>query len=62
VLGAHVEQTRHPFLDYVVGTRFQPEEHVLELGRAQLLELQATLRGLATLQRTWLRDYTIWPF
>ena len=62
VLGAHIEQTRYPFLDYVVGTQFQPEEHVLELGRAHLVELQDSLRGMSTLQRTWLRDFTIWPF
>ena len=61
-LGAHIEQTRHPFLDYVVGTQFQPEEHVLELGRSHLVELQSALQGMPTLTRTWLRDFTIWPF
>jgi glyoxylase-like metal-dependent hydrolase (beta-lactamase superfamily II) len=61
VLGAHIEQTRRPFLDYPVGTPFQPEEHVLELGRSHLLELQDALRQMPILQRTWLRDFTIWP-
>ena len=28
VLGAHIENTRWPFLDYPVGTQYQPEEHV----------------------------------
>jgi hydroxyacylglutathione hydrolase len=62
VLGAHIEQTRWPFLDYPVGTRFQPEEHVLELGRAHLVELQNALQNMSTLQRRELRDFTVFPF
>lgn len=63
VLGAHIEQSRTPFLDYPVGTQFQPNEHVLELGRAHLLELQAALQGMpGPMLRTWLRDFTVWPF
>ena len=63
VLGAHIEQTRTPFLDYPVGTQFQPAEHVLELGRSHLLELQDTLRRMpGPMVRTWLRDFTVWPF
>lgn len=63
VLGAHIEQSRTPFLDYPVGTQFQPEEHVLELGRAHLLELHdALLRMPGPMVRTWLRDFTVWPF
>ena len=34
ILGAHIENTRTPYLDYPEGTKFQPEEHGLELGRA----------------------------
>jgi len=41
ILGAHVENTRMPYLDYPEGTTYQPEEHALELGRAHLLELDA---------------------
>ncbi len=62
VLGGHIEQMRVPFLDYPVGTRFQPDEHVLELGRAHLLELQDALRHMSTLERRWQRDFTVWPF
>jgi glyoxylase-like metal-dependent hydrolase (beta-lactamase superfamily II) len=62
VLGAHIENRRTPYLDYPQGTRFQPEEHALELGRAHLLELQDALRRMgAPLRRRALRDFTIWP-
>ena len=63
VLGAHIEQSRTPFLDYPVGTQYQPDEHVLELGRAHLLELADTLRQLTgPMDRRYLRDFTLWPF
>ena len=62
MLGAHIENTRTPFVDYPQGTKHQPEEHALELGRAHLLELQAALRDMGgTIQRRALRDFTIWP-
>lgn len=62
VLGAHIEQKRTPFQDYPVGTTLQPDEHVLELGRAHLLELQDALRTMpGPMVRTYLRDFTIWP-
>jgi glyoxylase-like metal-dependent hydrolase (beta-lactamase superfamily II) len=32
ILGTHIENTRTPYLDYPIGTRHQPDEHVLELG------------------------------
>ena len=61
-LGAHIENTRTPFADYPEGTTFQPDEHVLELGRAHLLELQSTLRTMSgAIERRRLRDLTIWP-
>lgn len=62
VFGAHIENTRTPYVDYPEGTTFQPDEHALELGRAHLLELQDALRGMgAQLQRRRFRDFTIWP-
>ena len=62
LLGAHIENTRTPYLDYPQGTTFQPEEHVLELGRAHLLELQDALRQMGDpLERRLLRDFTVWP-
>ena len=62
ILGCHIEQTRTPFVDYPVGTVYQPQEHSLELGRAHLLEL---LDGLERMQakpvKLALRDFTIFP-
>jgi len=62
VLGAHIENTRTPYVDYPEGTKHQPDEHVLELGRAHLLELQEGLRSMpGQLSRRAFRDFTIWP-
>lgn len=62
VLGNHIEQTRTPYLDYPVGTKYQPDEHVLSLGRAELLELNDALHAMnGTIVRTAMRDFTIWP-
>lgn len=62
VLGAHIENTRTPFVDYPEGTKFQPDEHALELGRAHLLELQDGLKTMAgRMERRTYRDFTIWP-
>jgi hydroxyacylglutathione hydrolase len=62
VLGNHVEQTRTPYLDYPVGTIYQPDEHPLELGRAHLLELNEALREMhGKVYRLAFRDFTIWP-
>ena len=62
MLGAHVENTRTPFRDYPIGTVDQPDEPGLDLGRAQLVELDSVvhaMRGHVT--RTVLRDITVWP-
>jgi glyoxylase-like metal-dependent hydrolase (beta-lactamase superfamily II) len=62
VLGAHIEQSGTPFVDYPVGTKSQPDEHVLELGRAHLLELNDGLQRMGgTIVRRAFRDFTIWP-
>jgi glyoxylase-like metal-dependent hydrolase (beta-lactamase superfamily II) len=62
VLGCHIENSSMPFLDYPEGTTHQPDEHVLELGRAHLLELQAALAEMTgPVVRRALRDLTIWP-
>lgn len=61
-LGAHVENTRTPFRDYPEGTVDQPEEHQLDLSRAQLIELDSAVRAMrGRMVRTALRDITIWP-
>jgi len=43
VLGTHIEQARTPFEDYPRGTTYQPDEHVLELSRGTILELNEAL-------------------
>jgi hydroxyacylglutathione hydrolase len=62
ILGNHIEQTRTPYLDYPVGTIYQPDEHELQLSRGSLLELQAALASQHG-HPGWLamRDFTIWP-
>ena len=62
ILGNHIENTRTPYLDYRVGTVYQPDEHSLELGRAELLELLEALRQMnGQMVRKAMRDFTIWP-
>ena len=62
ILGNHIEQTDTPYLDYPVGTKYQPEEHPLALSRAQLLELAAGLEEMKSHpMRRAFRDFTIWP-
>jgi hydroxyacylglutathione hydrolase len=39
VLGTHIEQGSQPYFDYPRGTKYQPKEHVLELSRAHVFEL-----------------------
>jgi hydroxyacylglutathione hydrolase len=62
VLGTHIENRRTPYLDYPVTTIYQPDEHVLELGRGQLLELNDALQRMrGHLVRKVMRDFTISP-
>ncbi len=62
VLGTHIEQTRTPFLDYPVGTIYQPNEHALELSRGALLEMQAGIDALhGTAKRVAYGEFSIWP-
>jgi len=62
VLGCHIEEARTPFLDYPVGTKYQPDEHVLELSHANLVELNEALKPMnGNVVRYALRDFTIWP-
>ena len=62
ILGTHVEQTRTPFLDYPVGTIYQPEEHPLALYRGALLEMQAAIDALhGTPKRVAYAEFSLWP-
>lgn len=46
VLGAHIEMTATPMVNYPYGTTYQPNEHVLQLEAAQVAELDAALTAL----------------
>jgi hypothetical protein len=62
ILGNHIEQTRTPYLDYPVGTMYQPNEHEWALSRAVLFEIQAGLESMhGKPQRVAYRDFTLWP-
>ena len=62
ILGCHIEETRTPFLDYPVGTIYQPDEHELSLSRGTLLEMEAAIEGLhGTPTRVAYRDFSLWP-
>ncbi len=62
VLGCHIEQSSTPFLDYPIGSFYQPHEHELALGRAHLLELNAAVQAMhGEPVRLALRDFTIFP-
>jgi glyoxylase-like metal-dependent hydrolase (beta-lactamase superfamily II) len=62
VLGTHIEQSATPFLDYKVGTQYQPNEHRLELNRGNLLEIVEAVRSMGDkVHRYALRDLTIYP-
>ena len=62
ILGNHIEQTSTPYLDYPVGTKYQPQEHELPLARAHLLELDLALEEMQSHPvRIALRDFTVWP-
>ena len=62
ILGTHIEQARMPFVDYPRGTTYQPDEHVLELSRGDLLELNDALSKLnGKPDKIVLRDVTLVP-
>jgi hydroxyacylglutathione hydrolase len=62
ILGNHIEQTRTPYLDYPVGTMYQPDEHEWALSRGVLFEIQAGLQAMhGKPQRIAYRDFSLWP-
>lgn len=61
-LGAHVENSRAPGVDYPVGTVDQPSEHDLDMTHAQLVELDSVVQAIrGRFVRTIRRDFTVWP-
>ena len=62
ILGNHIEQSATPFVDYPVGTMYQPNEHELALSRGTLLELNdAVISMHGTPHRYCMRDISVWP-
>jgi glyoxylase-like metal-dependent hydrolase (beta-lactamase superfamily II) len=61
IVGCHIEQSRTPYLDYKIGSKYQPDEHSLDMGRGELLELNEALARMKTPVRMAFRDFTIWP-
>ena len=48
VLGAHIEMTSTPRQAYQYGETFQPDEHVLQLGKQHVMELDGDLQARPT--------------
>jgi hydroxyacylglutathione hydrolase len=61
-LGAHIENMREPGRDYPEGTVDQPDEHALQLNRAQFSQLDSAVRSMrGRFVRAVFPDFTIWP-
>ena len=61
-MGAHIEMTREPGKDYRDLARSHPDEHVLELPYADLLELQAAIHAMGdTPKRDVHADFIVFP-
>jgi glyoxylase-like metal-dependent hydrolase (beta-lactamase superfamily II) len=61
-LGAHIENMREPGRDYPEGTVDQPDEHALQLNRAQFAQLDSAVRSMrGRFVRAVFPDFTIWP-
>lgn len=61
-LGAHIENMREPGRDYPEGSVDQPDEHVLQLNRAQFFQLDSAVRSMrGRFVRAVFPDFTIWP-
>jgi glyoxylase-like metal-dependent hydrolase (beta-lactamase superfamily II) len=56
VLGTHVEMRSTPGQAYNYGTTYQPDEHVLQLTRDNLLELDTQLQVLGSTPTAWTFD------
>lgn len=62
ILGNHIEQTRTPYVDYPVGTIYQPNEHSQELSRGTLLEMQDAIDALhGKPRRVAYAEFSLWP-
>jgi hydroxyacylglutathione hydrolase len=62
ILGNHIEMTRTPRRDYAMHIPTHPDEHVLELPYAALIELQKSVDAMGELPRLDVhRDFILYP-
>ncbi len=61
VLGTHIEQTSTPYLEYPIGSIYQPDEHTLQLSRANLFEFDEALRNMDEVIEYAMPSITIFP-
>lgn len=61
VLGTHIEMSTTPGSLYPVGSTNHPSEHVLQLTRSHLLELDAAIHAQSTPHIETHADFVIWP-
>lgn len=62
VLGTHIEMTDKPGQDYKIGTKFQPREHLLQLEKKHLIELNDALIKLGNTPALEVHDdFIIYP-
>jgi glyoxylase-like metal-dependent hydrolase (beta-lactamase superfamily II) len=61
ILGCHIEETQTAYLDYPVGTIYQPHEHALGLSRGDLLALLEAVTSMPRPARLALADFSVWP-
>jgi glyoxylase-like metal-dependent hydrolase (beta-lactamase superfamily II) len=62
VLGCHIEMRREAGQLYPLGTTYQPDEHVLQMGPEHILELHEVCERLSDRPRTEVRaDFVVQP-
>jgi hydroxyacylglutathione hydrolase len=61
VLGAHIEMTSRPGIDFPGGSTHHPDEHGLQLTPAHLRELAAALQAMETPRLETHDDFIIYP-
>jgi glyoxylase-like metal-dependent hydrolase (beta-lactamase superfamily II) len=62
VLGTHIEMTRTPGHDFIIGAKVHDDERPLELPYADLAELQAALHAMGdAVKRDVHRDFIVYP-
>jgi len=61
VMGAHIEMSNTPNVDYPIRTTYQPEEHHLPLAMSDIAKLADAVASMETPARTYLESFILWP-